>query len=118
MNRTALRRVWIVLRREYAQRIFSRSFIGTTLLLPGLFVAMFAMAMIMGPKMPVAAAASNGAARPGLLRASTAILGAGMVSIILFYNMILSVILWAAIVMRAVLEEKQSRVLEVLLCFA
>ena len=108
---------WVILKREYAQRVHSRSFIVSTILVPLIPVGIIAAAIWMSrsashaPPMqvPPSAAASH-------VAGSTA--GAAFMTIILLYVMFGSLFTYGAIVMRAVIEEKQSRVVEVLLCFA
>ncbi len=106
----SLRRVAIILKREYLQRVVTRSFAASTLLIPGILIAMFL----------VPAYLTRGSAPPPqpAVREHAAMIGAVLAAAVLLYVLFVSLFSYGAIVMRAVLEEKQSRVLEILLCFA
>src|SRR5579885_2159992 len=43
MSKASLRRIAIIIKREYLQRVFTRSFAGSTLLIPVLLVGMVAV---------------------------------------------------------------------------
>src|SRR5215475_9221452 len=97
--------VWVVLKREFAQRVYSRSFILSTILIPGVLVAMFLVPQILR-------GSSTGTPQvPASVQGHVEIIGAVVAVSVLLYVLFVSVFTYGAIVMRAVLEEKQSRVL-------
>lgn len=112
MHNLSLKRVWVILKREYSHRIFTRSFVGSTILMPAFLAVIIVVPVwLSGSRShPVSSAV------PPHVQAAT--IDGALAAIVLLYVLFISLFSYGAIVMRAVLEEKQSRVLEVLLCFA
>jgi ABC-2 type transport system permease protein len=106
----------VILRREYAQRIYWPSFIASTFLLPGVTLAIPLVAVWLvgrGGGTPIHASAA-----PAVSHIPGAVTGAALSVLFLLFVMFVPLFTYGVILMRAVLDEKQSRVLEVLLCFA
>jgi ABC-2 type transport system permease protein len=111
MRDLSARRTLIVMKREFFQRVYSRSFLISTLFVPLLLVAIVLIPALLMPHTGTHPAAQQG------LPVSVARAGAILAAVVLLYVLFMSLFTYGAIVMRSVLDEKQSRVLEVLLCF-
>jgi len=108
MRELSLHVIATVIKREYLQRVRTRSFAASTIFIPALFAALLA---ISSHHSAVSASSAHPAPNAAMLGAIVAV---GM----LLYVLFISIFSYGAIVMRSVLDEKQSRVLELLLCFA
>ena len=106
----SLHRVWVILKREYAYRVYTRSFVASTILIPLLLVAMIAV--------PAYLSRPSGSSAPAPRHMAATTAAGALAAVVLLYVLFMSLFTYGVVVMRAVLEEKQSRVLEVLLCFA
>jgi ABC-2 type transport system permease protein len=104
------RLIWIVGRREYLQRVRTRTFWITTFLTPAIMIAIFMLPMMLR---------GDGAHRIEVPPAQRmAIVSAALVVTLMVMALFISVLSWGVMVMRGVLEEKSSRVTELLLCSA
>ncbi len=110
MAKVSGRTIWLVMEREFLTRIFSRSFLASTFLIPAFLVAIVFIPAYLLPH--------PHSAHPPFPsdRIAAGIVSAAIAVAVLFYVLFVSLFSYGAIVMRSVLEEKQSRVLEILLC--
>jgi ABC-2 type transport system permease protein len=106
MSTPRARIIWIVAKREYLQRVRTRAFVIMTIFTPALLVTLVMLPVILGGR-------AHRAALP-----PTALVSAALVASIMVLVLFMSVLSWGVMVMRGVLEEKSSRVTELLLCSA
>jgi len=107
MTRPRARIIWIVAKREYLERVRTRAFVIMTAFTPALVVTLVTLPVILGER-----------AIHGTAAAPTAMVGAALVASLMVLVLFMSVLSWGVMVMRGVLEEKSSRVTELLLCSA
>jgi ABC-2 type transport system permease protein len=106
MTAPRARIIWIVARREYLQRVRTRAFVIMTVFTPALMAILLLLPAIL----------SERTHRPTL--ASSALVSAALVASMMVLVLFMSVLSWGVMVMRGVLEEKSSRITELLLCSA
>ncbi len=106
MTAPRARVIWIVAKREYLERVRTRAFVIMTVLTPAIMVTLVMAPVIVGGR----------AHRAALV--PTALVSAALVASMMVLVLFMSVLSWGVMVMRGVLEEKSSRVTELLLCSA
>src|SRR5256885_9949880 len=108
MRNLALATVWVIIKREYKQRVFSGSFAASTILIPTFLIVMFVVPSLL------MRGTGSGAGAPVNIQQHSAMATAVVTVSVLLYVLYISLFIYGAILMRGVLEEKQSRVIEVI----